>query len=175
MRKMFAELDKIALTTAIPLESIFDVPSQSPLWESPIARAPPPLFVHVTPPAGGDITAPATSRPAPRACGEEVDALHPQKRQTTGSARMRRRGRVAAPNRALQTRDLQVAVEATDRAPARAPPIRASAGVCPPRSPPSGQCLKALTQSEQRQRTTGPYPRRGLSRTCPPFRARCEE
>ena len=32
---MFAELGKIALTTAIPMESIFDVPSQSPLWESP--------------------------------------------------------------------------------------------------------------------------------------------
>ena len=28
---MFAELDKIALTTAIPLESIFDVPPKSPL------------------------------------------------------------------------------------------------------------------------------------------------
>ena len=39
---MFAELDKIALTTAIPLESIFDVPSQSPLWEThyrPLRRA----------------------------------------------------------------------------------------------------------------------------------------
>ena len=32
---MFAELDKIALTTAIPLESIFDVPSQSLIWDSP--------------------------------------------------------------------------------------------------------------------------------------------
>ena len=32
---MFAEFDKIALTTAIPMESIFDVPSESPLWESP--------------------------------------------------------------------------------------------------------------------------------------------
>ena len=32
---MFAELDQIALTTAIPLESIFDVPSQSPIWDSP--------------------------------------------------------------------------------------------------------------------------------------------
>ena len=31
---MFAELDKIALTTAIPLESIFDVPSESPLRDS---------------------------------------------------------------------------------------------------------------------------------------------
>ena len=28
---MIAELDKIALTTAIPLESIFDVPPKSPL------------------------------------------------------------------------------------------------------------------------------------------------
>ena len=28
---MFAELDKIALTMAIPLESIFDVPPKSPL------------------------------------------------------------------------------------------------------------------------------------------------
>ena len=32
---MFAEFDKIALTSAIPMESIFDVPSESPLWESP--------------------------------------------------------------------------------------------------------------------------------------------
>ena len=32
---MFAELDKIALTTAIPLESIADVPSKSPIWDSP--------------------------------------------------------------------------------------------------------------------------------------------
>ena len=32
---MFAELDKIALTTAIPLESISDVPSNSPIWKSP--------------------------------------------------------------------------------------------------------------------------------------------
>ena len=32
---MFAELDKIALTTAIPLESIFDVPPESPLLDSP--------------------------------------------------------------------------------------------------------------------------------------------
>ena len=32
---MFAELDKIALTTAIPLESISDVPPDSPIWESP--------------------------------------------------------------------------------------------------------------------------------------------
>ena len=32
---MFSELDKIALTTAIPLESIFDVPPESPLRESP--------------------------------------------------------------------------------------------------------------------------------------------
>ena len=32
---MFAELDKIALTTAIPLESISDVPSQSLIWDSP--------------------------------------------------------------------------------------------------------------------------------------------
>ena len=32
---MFAELDEIALTTAIPLESISDVPPGSPIWESP--------------------------------------------------------------------------------------------------------------------------------------------
>ena len=32
---MFAELDKIALTTAIPLESISDVPPDSPIWDSP--------------------------------------------------------------------------------------------------------------------------------------------
>ena len=32
---MIAELDKIALTTAIPLESIFDVPPESPLLKSP--------------------------------------------------------------------------------------------------------------------------------------------
>ena len=32
---MFAEFDKIALTTAIPMESISDVPPESPLWESP--------------------------------------------------------------------------------------------------------------------------------------------
>ena len=32
---MLKELDKIALTTAIPMESIFDVPPESPLWKSP--------------------------------------------------------------------------------------------------------------------------------------------
>ena len=32
---MFAELDEITLTTAIPLESISDVPPDSPIWESP--------------------------------------------------------------------------------------------------------------------------------------------
>ena len=32
---MFAELDKIALTTAIPLKSISAVPSNSPIWKSP--------------------------------------------------------------------------------------------------------------------------------------------
>ena len=32
---MIAELDKVALTTAIPLESIFDVPPKSPLLDSP--------------------------------------------------------------------------------------------------------------------------------------------
>lgn len=32
---MFAELDIVALTTAIPLESIFDVPPESPLLKSP--------------------------------------------------------------------------------------------------------------------------------------------
>ena len=32
---MFAEFDKIALTTAIPLESISNVPPESPLLESP--------------------------------------------------------------------------------------------------------------------------------------------
>ena len=32
---MFSELDKIALTTAIPLESIFDVPPESSLLKSP--------------------------------------------------------------------------------------------------------------------------------------------
>ena len=62
-------------------------------------------------PAGGGITAPATSRPAPRRAGGSRSA-------------------------------------ATGRAPTRAPPIRASAGVCPPRSTPSGRCLKALPQSE---------------------------